>query len=270
MLRSAAIVTFRRTLMKLYVINLDRAPERLERIGALLGAMGVPFERVPAVDGKLLPPPPDKVPDDAHMMTRSEIALIESHRKCWTLFEESGENACIVLEDDVHFGKGFADFAASDQGFPACFDLIKIETTPFKVWVDTHAPYPLASGRKLLRLASPHMGAAGYVLSRQALPKVRALTGAMKYPVDTAIFGHPAKDLTIYQLSPSLVIQDNAFKNGGPNYAGLAGTVERGRKPKVRGIRKAMREIARPFRGYIPPGPLRQKWRLSYGRIAFE
>jgi glycosyl transferase family 25 len=256
--------------VKLYVINLDRAPERLTRISDLLGALGVSFERVPAVDGKLLPPPPDKVPDDAHLMTRSEIALIKSHRKCWDLFEESGENACVVLEDDVHFGAGFADFVAGDPPFPAGFDLIKIETTPFKVWVDAHRPHPLSGGRKWLRLASPHMGAAGYVLSRSALSKGRALTEPMKYPVDVALFGHPAKNLTIYQLSPSTVIQDNAFKNGGPNYAGLAGTVQRGRKPKTRGIRKIMREIARPFRGHIPPGPLAQKWRLSYGRVKFE
>ncbi|NBW47626.1 MAG: glycosyltransferase family 25 protein [Betaproteobacteria bacterium] len=37
-----------------WVINLDRAPERLARIGARLDALGVPWTRFPAVEGKLL------------------------------------------------------------------------------------------------------------------------------------------------------------------------------------------------------------------------
>jgi GR25 family glycosyltransferase involved in LPS biosynthesis len=127
------------------------------------------------------------------------------------------------------------------------------------------------SRRKLVRLASPHMGSAGYVMSRRALPRVRALAETLKYPSDVVLFGAPAKNLIVYQLSPSLVIQDNAFQNyNGASYAGIAGTIARGRKPRVRGFKKVMREIARPFRPYWPPGPLSQKWRLSYGRVEFE
>jgi glycosyl transferase family 25 len=258
--------------MNCYVINLDRAPERLARMGALLQGLGVPFERVPAVDGRALPPPPkaSEVPADAHVMTAGEIALVHSHEKCWDLFEQTGESACVILEDDVHFGSGFAAFMTGTPPLPADFDLIKIETTPFKIWLDKHGAHTLTGGRKLLRLASPHMGSAGYVLSRAGLPKVRAVAGTMKYPIDVVLFGHPAKHMTIYQLSPSFVIQDNAFKNGGSNYAALAGTIDRGRKPKVKGLRKVAREIGRPFRGYWPPGPLSQKWRLSYGKVGFE
>jgi glycosyl transferase, family 25 len=256
--------------MKLYVINLDRAPERLARMSVLLGELDVPFERVPAVDGRLLPEPPKNVPDDAHLMTRSEIALIRSHQKCWDLLEQSGEDACVILEDDVHFGNDFAAFMRGNPTFPPGYDLIKIESTPFKIWLDKHDTQALIGSRKLMRLASPHMGSAGYVLSRAGLAKVRALTQILKFPIDVVLFGHPAKDLTIYQLSPSLVIQDNAFKTGGGSYAALAGTIDRGRKPKVRGLRKVLREAGRPFRPYWPPGPLSQKWRLSYGRVEFE
>jgi glycosyl transferase family 25 len=202
-------------------------------------------------------------------MTKTEIALVLSHRKCWDLFEQSGDEACVILEDDVHFGAGFAAFMTGYPPFPADFDLIKIETTPFKVWLDKHNPRRVMGDRKLMRLASPHMGAAGYVLSRAGLPKVRALAAAMKYPADVVLFGEPAKELIIYQLTPSLVIQDNALKKK-PDYAALAGTVDRGRKPQVRGLRKVMRELGRPFRGIWPPGPITKKWRLTYGRVKFE
>jgi len=127
-------------------------------------------------------------------------------------------------------------------------------------------------GRKLVRLASPHMGAAGYVLSRSGLAKVRDLTAKyQQFPIDVVVFGFPGKDLIKYQLFPSLVIQDAALKEANsPSYAGITGTVDRGRKPKPQGLKKVLREIARPFRPYWPPGPLAQKWRLSYGKVEFE
>lgn len=258
--------------MKLYVINLDRAHERMARIGALLQKMGVPFERVPAVDGHLLPAPPNEAPDNAYVLSRGEIALIRSHQKCWDLFEESAEPYCTILEDDVHFGSDFAAFVTARPEFSADFDLIKIEATQFKIWMNKYNSHPVASGRKLVRLASPHMGTAGYVLSRSGLGKVRDLTARYhQFPIDVVLFGFPGKNLIKYQLLPSLVIQDAALRQANnPSYAGITGTINRGRKPKPRGLKKVLREIARPFRAYWPPGPLAQKWRLSYGKVEFE
>jgi len=41
-----------------YVINLDRCADRLQRIGQRLSPLGLTFERIPAVDGAALGPPP--------------------------------------------------------------------------------------------------------------------------------------------------------------------------------------------------------------------
>jgi glycosyl transferase, family 25 len=257
--------------MKLYVINLDRAPERMARIGGLLDGLGVNFERVAAVDGRNLPPVPTDAPPDVWALTRSEIGLIRSHQKCWDLFEQSGDPYCIILEDDVHFGSDFASFVTGGAMLPEEFDLIKIEATPFKIWLDKHSARPVLGSRKLMRLASTHMGAAGYVLSRAGLEKVRRLLHEFhQHPIDVVLFGPPAKALTIYQLTPSLVIQDNALRNKSPYHVGFDQTVDRGRKPRVRGLKKVLREIARPFQPYWPPGPLSQKWRLRYERVDFE
>ncbi len=257
--------------MKLYVINLDRAPERMARIGGLLDGMGVPYERVTAVDGRALPLPPADAPLDVWALSPSEIGLIRSHQRCWDLFEQSGDPYCTILEDDVHFGSDFAAFMAREPALPADFDLIKIEATQFKIWLNKYDTRPAIGSRKLVRLASPHMGAAGYVLSRAGLKKVRRLAQTFQqHPLDVIIFGPPAKALTIYQLLPSLVIQDNALNSTSPGYAGLGNTIDRGRKPKVRGLKKVLREIGRPLRPYWPPGPLSQKWRLSYGKVDFE
>ncbi len=42
--------------MKVFVINLDRCPDRLARVKARLDALGVPFERVAGVDEATLDP----------------------------------------------------------------------------------------------------------------------------------------------------------------------------------------------------------------------
>ncbi len=254
--------------MKLYVINLDRAPERMARIARLLDGVGVPFERVPAVDGRLLPSPPAEAPDSAYLLSRTETALIKSHQKCWERFEESGAPYCVVIEDDVHFGQDFAFFMESASTFPRDFDLIKIETTPNKVWLNEPDPGLSIGQRSLVRLASPHLGSAGYVISRAGLTKLRNMD--IDKPIDILLFGAPARDLVIYQMAPALIIQDNGLKNNSASYVGLVSVIDRGRKPKVKGLRKVMREIARPLRPYWPPGPLSQKWRLSYQKVDFE
>jgi len=66
-----------------------------------------------------------------------------------------------------------------------------------------------------------------------------------------------------YQMAPSLIIQDNGLKGISASYAGFASAINRGRTPKVRGLKKISREIARALRPYWPPGPFTQKWRLS-------
>ncbi len=40
------------TVLPIYVINLDRRPDRLAAIAADLDRLGLPFERIKAVDGQ--------------------------------------------------------------------------------------------------------------------------------------------------------------------------------------------------------------------------
>jgi glycosyl transferase family 25 len=169
-------------------------------------------------------------------------------------------------------------FLNSTPTFPDNFDLIKIETTGRKIWLNMQDVRPAVGGRKLFRLASAHMGTAGYVLSRSGLSRVRELLKKFhQHPIDVVLFGPHAKLLTTYQLSPSLVIQDNALTNIGEQVTGkkvdnasLGNSIVRGRKPKPRGVRKVMKELARPFRFYWPPGPFSEKWKLSCGKVGFE
>ena len=80
----------------------------LSVVGLLLAGLNIPFQRVPAVDGTSLPKARTDAPDHEYVLSRAEIACAQSHLKCWDLFERSGEDHCVILEDDVHFGDDFA------------------------------------------------------------------------------------------------------------------------------------------------------------------
>jgi glycosyl transferase family 25 len=228
---------------------------------------------VSAVDGNGLPKICADAPDHEYVLSRSEIACAQSHQKCWDLFERSRDACCVVLEDDVHFGEDFAAFMASAPTLPADFDLIKIESVRKKVWLDRKAPHAaVAGGRALLRLASKHMGSAGYVLSRTGLEKLRGLTRTIDYPIDEILFGQHLADLTIYQMAPAIVAQDRVLEQASPEGQALASSIagDSGRRPRLSRASKLLREIRRPFRYVVPPGPLRAKFRLRCGEVGFR
>ena len=63
--------------MKVYVLNLDRQPERLAHMRAQLS--DVPFERIAAIEGANDAP-------SAKGLTRFELACLASHRAAWRQF----------------------------------------------------------------------------------------------------------------------------------------------------------------------------------------
>ena len=77
--------------MKLFVINLDRAPERLADTAKLFADAGLAFERVPAVDARAMSdaerrrtaPPVRFYLANARRVRPGEIACTLSHRKAW-------------------------------------------------------------------------------------------------------------------------------------------------------------------------------------------
>jgi len=92
-----------------YLVNLARAPERLEASRKRFEAGGIPFERIEAVDGLALPPeerravcPPVRFYlANAHRVLPGEIGCVLSHLKCWRQAFGGGEPVAAVFEDDV-------------------------------------------------------------------------------------------------------------------------------------------------------------------------
>jgi glycosyl transferase, family 25 len=196
--------------MKIYLINLDRHPERLAHMRTQLN--GIEFERIPAVDGSNDPP-------TTKGLSRFELACLSSHRMAWLQFLKGPEPLACFLEDDVHIQPGFATVVASGSWAPSDADSIKLDTYLQKV--DVGEKRVAIGERQIARLYSRHHSSAAYILTRNGAARYMKLTANPSLPADYALFpNHPGRfGLRVYQLCPAVAIQDHLLK---PDQGGQA------------------------------------------------
>ena len=89
----------------IFVINLDRATERLANISKQFEALGLAFERVPAVDGRMLSAaeklrlnPPRLIGGE---MSDGEIGCFASHLQVFQIIADRSLPRVCVMEDDI-------------------------------------------------------------------------------------------------------------------------------------------------------------------------
>lgn len=255
--------------LKIYFINLDRSPGRLDWFMAQVAGMDVTTVRVPAVDAKQLPEQEferlRRLSSGVNSMSPAEMACLLSHRKAWALVAEGEDDWAFVAEDDIHFSADAASFLKSDRWIPAGVDLVKAETDlkrhelSFKTWGE---PF----GHELRRLKSSHVGSGGYLVSRSAAVKLLAYTEHHCEPVDVILFSATEgllHDLIALQLNPAICVQDvwiAPVASEGVLSSGIAedrlqfhrndprSARRRGSAKVVYEVRRIGYQIARPFR----------------------
>jgi glycosyl transferase, family 25 len=225
--------------MKIYLINLDRHPDRLAHMRDQLD--DVAYERTPAVDGSNLPP-------TAKGLSRFELACLESHRSAWRLFLQGPASHACFLEDDLHIWPGFAGLTGSEAWIPADAHSVKLDT--YLQAVELGERRATVGGRELARLHSRHQSSAAYVLSREGARLYLQLTADAPAPADYALFPtHPGRvGLRIYQLVPAIAIQDHLLPpdRGGRSFAtGMAGADASAATHRSSALRKLGRESVR-------------------------
>jgi len=225
--------------MNVYLINLDRNPDRLAHMRSQLN--GIAFERLSAVDGSNQPP-------TAKGLTRFELACLESHRIAWRRFLASPSAHACFLEDDLHIWPGFAALISSEEWAPADAHSIKLDT--YLQPVELGDRRPATGGRELARLFSRHQSSAAYILTREGAARYLESTAGASAPADYALFPtHPRRSgLRIYQLIPAVAIQDHllAADEGGQTFdTAMADADESAAARPFSPIRKLGRETVR-------------------------
>jgi glycosyl transferase family 25 len=239
--------------MKLFVINLDRQPERLRRMESLFEGFGLRFSRVSAVDGQRLSE--DEIlrwqSSDAgsRPLRAGETACFLSHRECWRRIVEEGLSWAAIFEDDLHLGADAAALLRDGAWVPEEADVVKIETKLQYARVDKAAAGAV-NGRALHRLRSKHAGAGGYIVTCKGAEKLLEMSGTFPSPADQFIFNldlPSAASLAIYQLLPAVCVQDFVVKEP-TMIVGLGSDLHDERTgEKLKGLGKLWREIKRPF-----------------------
>ena len=111
----------------IFIINLQRSPDRRMFMQTQLQSLGLKFEFFTAVDGQALTAQQVSYYDDDlrkktgwfnHKLANNEIACVLSHLQIWEkMWKENIEHA-IILEDDITLDEDFAQIINRENCYP--------------------------------------------------------------------------------------------------------------------------------------------------------
>ncbi len=218
-------------MIKSYVINLDRNPERLAHIDKRLHKLGMPYERIAAVDGKSVPHEeferfakarPMKGTGDSYstgqrVWTPSSMGCFLSHYEAWRRIAESTDDYGAVFEDDIHISRAIVPLLANDLWIPDECEIIKLEPSYNRIKTASKPAVKIA-GRDVVRIIpSMHdhcwpVCAGGLIIKRKTAQKLIATPEHLQSIADVFLFAfnesEVARGLNLYQVNPAVCVQD--------------------------------------------------------------
>lgn len=175
-----------------YLINIDRATERLAEIRRQSDEFGFRFERIDGVDGALIPR--DQWTDVDHdrfqrrhgrTILPGEYGCYRSHLQALRQFLASGEAMAIIIEDDVALDADFLARAMAAKEAAPTADLIKLVNHR---WNGFRAMMRSRKGDIVGRcLFGPQGSTACYLVTRRGAERIVKSLAVMSLPWDVAV-----------------------------------------------------------------------------------
>ena len=187
-----------------FVISLPDARVRRANMTERLGALGIGFRFVDAIDGRT-ERPPDKF-DGARIVrtgfsSEAAIGCALSHRAVHRMIADSADEWSLVLEDDVAMAPDFREAVSCAMALRC--DVVKLEGS-------SRAVRRLRVGRlgerSIMVGLLPSINSAAYLIRREAAVRFCALTD-IDQPIDLA-FGDPRLKFRVFDLEPFPAFQD--------------------------------------------------------------
>ncbi len=205
-------------MLPIFVINLDRRPDRMRSIAANLDRLGLKAHRIPAVDAKTVS---DEELHERVCFTglfrtmefdRGAGACVLSHlRALETFLTASDAPAALVLEDDAELAADLPMFIESVDWWPTDTGLINFETRNNKWRLFSPVCAEPHHGRELRRIEVFVAGACGYVANRDSARHLLDNCRNIAFPMDHVLFDvrncKIARNLRPVQVLPGLVCQ---------------------------------------------------------------
>lgn len=178
------------TVWPAYFINLAQNTVRLENSIAQLGKLNIPFERIDAVDGRMLPDAEIVCVYDTdanrrrarHPLVRSEIGCYLSHIEFWRRIADGPSEGGFVFEDDFRASDDLGEVMALLSKDRRDWDMIKLFTfDPDPICVSRRALDPAHEIVAPYRIPSCMVG---YGLTREAARRLADRSVPFFRPID--------------------------------------------------------------------------------------
>lgn len=224
-------------MLPVYLINLDRSPERLAFMCAQATALGFSFIRIPGVDGRAGLPDwlKDKFP--SNRMTSGEVGCYASHLEVFRTMLAEGHSAAIVLEDDAVLDLDFHTVGRrAIAASPIGWDVIHLQTKFKNSW---HPLAKLGWGYELIRHARLPAGSTAYAISAAGCRKLLSLNAHVR-PFDMEFRYAWVGGLDLYGVHPPPAA-------GHRRFASTIGAI-------------GQLELLKRRRGYWAPGVISNIW----------
>ena len=201
--------------LPVYVINLDRRPDRWQAISENLDRIGVAAQRIAAVDAQELAERQRQETARGNgplfAINLGAAACIQGHCKAMTALLESPHPAALILEDDAELASDTPALLESTDWWPAGAMVVRLEDGLDKLRLLRAPCGATPTGRRLHRFERWIPGSAGYLVSREG---ARVALDAFADPAETT--DHTLFDLRVsatarrfraVQIVPAMVRQ---------------------------------------------------------------
>lgn len=217
-------------MIKSYVINLDRNPERLAHIDKRFHELGLSYERIPAVDGKQIARGTfedfaaqrpmsgsgDSYSTGQRVWTPSSMGCFLSHFEAWRRIAEGPDEYGAIFEDDIHISDKIIPVLSDARWIPGACEIIKLEPSYNRIL--TGAPVAEIAGRDIVRIKPSYryhcwpVCCGGLIMKRETARRLIAAPVKDQMIVDVYLFAYKespiASTLGTYQISPAICVQD--------------------------------------------------------------
>jgi glycosyl transferase, family 25 len=194
--------------INVYLINLDRSPDRLAQITKQLVDLQVPFERVVAFDASKADLSSCQIDHQifakVHGRTRvrdAEIGCHQSHFAALDRFVKSDKKFALVFEDDIQIGEGLNSILDQLQVWSDDWDIV-----PLFHW---HRGTPIRikqSGKFGLQVfLTAVTSSAAYVVNRRAAKALLAHMKVQSACVDHELFDTATHGLRLRGITPKCI-----------------------------------------------------------------
>lgn len=203
--------------LPIYLVNLDRRPDRLDYMSGQFEALGLRWQRFSAVDAQSVS---DEViareidPQRAPIrMPRGSQCCTLSHFGVWRLIAAGSAPGAFVIEDDIELAPAIADLAQDVGWLPASVDIVQLERkggSSAKLLGPVLGVTP--DGRDIRQLFSRTGGSGAYFIRRETAIRLLAEKGVVSLPIDHLLFNANASRLArrmqVAVANPALARQD--------------------------------------------------------------